>query len=159
MNYFLKTDTSDNEALLHIVKRASAKAERVLKRQGKTLFEVLLMTEDADSVEEVISSFNLVNEVMLVFFSDVILRNRFGMIKQCLQKLGVTAKFAGFLQRASSLREALEDWKTNIATDASNIQRFRISEQRLNNDFDEKLKRRLSPNSPPQASLSKRPRE
>ena len=158
INYFLKTDTSADEGLLQNVERASAKAVRVLKTQGKTLSEVMLMAEYADSVEEVTSSFNLVNEVMLVFYSDLIIRNRFGMIKQCLKKLGVTARFAGFLQRASSLREALEEWKTKVATYVSNMQRFRLSEQRLNNDFDEELKRRLFSNSAPQAPLLKRPR-
>ena len=160
LNLFLKTGSSADKGLLQDVERASAKALRVLKAQGKTLAEIFEIAEDADSEEELTSSFDIVNEVMMVFLSDVKVRNRFGLIKQCLEELGVTARFTGFLQRGSSLREAIEEWKTEIANKVSNKQRVRAREQRLNNEFDKELNRRLFPNSTPQAlSLNHRTME
>ena len=46
---------------------------------------------------------------------------------------------AGDLERASSLREALEEWKTEIAAEVSKKQRVRCREQLLTSVFDEDL--------------------
>ena len=160
VNYLVKTSIKADEALLQDAERTSAKALRILKRQGKTLTEVFHTAEHADSVEEVRSSFNLVNEVMMVFLADVRLRNNFGTITHCLKELGMTGRLAWFVERSSSLREALEEWKTEIASEVSKKQRIRGREQRLTYEFDEELIRglfaKLTPETP---SLEHKPME
>ena len=76
---------------------------------------------------------------MIVFLADVKLRNRFEIVKHCLKELGVSGRIAGLIQRASSLREALEEWKTEIAAEVSKKQRIRCREQFLTSVFDEQL--------------------
>ena len=61
VNYFLKSSSRADEVFLQDVERASAKAMRILETQGKTLSEVFESAEDADNVEELTSSFDLVN--------------------------------------------------------------------------------------------------
>ena len=160
VNIFCKTVNSADNGLVEDVKRASAKALRVLEAQGKSLVEIFEIAEDADTEEELTSSFDNVNEVMMVFMADVKVRNRFVLIKQCLEELGAPARFGGFLGRASSLREAIEEWKTEIASEVSKKQRIRAREQRLNNEFDKELKKRLFPKSRTEAlSLNHRAME
>ena len=139
VDYFLKSSCRADEVLKQDMERVSEKAMRILKRRCNTLSEVLEAAEDADDVEELTSRFDLVNQVMLVFLSDLKVRNRFEVIRHCLKELGVSSRMAGDLERACSLREALEEWKTEIAADVFKKQRVRCREQLLTSVFDKDL--------------------
>ena len=80
------------------------------------------MAENSENVQDLTSAFDRINQVLLGFLADEKGNNRFIIIKSNLFDLGVTPSFSVHLQRASSLREALEDWKFEIANVVSNFE-------------------------------------
>jgi hypothetical protein len=154
-NCFLKAARSTDESVLSEIQKASVRALGLLKIQGKALIDIFWMAEHAQSVMELTSTFDSMNQVMLLFLSDVQGHNRF-IFKRWLEDLGVTPSFARSLQRATSLREAIEQWKTEIMVELSRKMESRAREQLLSENFDRELTERFFSRQKPQTTSLKR---
>ena len=119
--------------------KATEMTSYLLKTNGDTLRGICNKTESARCLEEVKCNFQKVNQVMLYFLSDVKGKDGFWAIKRCLEELGISKRLSECLEKASSLREALEMWKTNIVIDISVKVKRREKERVLNEDFDNGL--------------------
>ena len=155
---FLRAAKSTDESVLGEIEKASLMTLGLLKTQGKALIDIFRMAEAAQSVKELTSIFDSVNQVMLLFLSDVHGHNSFKFTKRWLEDLGVTPSFARSLQRASSLREAIEEWKTEIMDDLSSKFESRAREQRLSETFDREMIERFFPRQQPHTTSLKRNR-
>ena len=155
-NCFLRAARSTDESVLSEIEKASVRALGLLKTQGKALIDIFWIAEHAQSVKKLTSTFDSVNQVMLLFLSDVQGHNSFIFIKRWLQDLGVTPSFARSLQRATSLREAIEQWKTEIMEELSSKMESRAREQLLSENFDRELTERFFSRQKPQTTSLKR---
>ena len=142
-----------------VVKDAAKASELVLcylSSNGDTLSGICKKAEDSRSEKEIRSTFKKVNKVMLYFQSEVKGKDDFYIIKRCLQELGISKMLSECLDNATTLREALKLWKTNIAMDVSAKVKKREKEKHLNEDFDYELIKRFFARPPSPARSLKR---
>ena len=64
---FLRAAKSTDESVLGEIEKASLRALGLFKTQGKALIDIFRMAEAAQSVKELTSIFDSVNQVMLFF--------------------------------------------------------------------------------------------
>ena len=138
-NLWFRLSGQPDVGMLKDAAKASEMASDFLKTNGDTLGGIFNKTESARCLEEVKCNFHKVNQVMLYFLSEVKGKDGFWAIKRCLEELGISKRFSECLEKASSLREAIEMWKTNIVMNISVKVKRREKERVLNEDFDNEL--------------------
>ena len=142
-----------------VVKDAAKASELVLcylSSNDDTLSGICKKAEDSRSEKEIRSNFKKVNRVMLYFQSEVKGKDDFYTTKRCLKELGISKMLSECLDNSTTLREALELWKTNIAMDVSAKVKKREKEKDLNEDFDHELIKRFFARPPCPARSLKR---
>ena len=142
--FFLSGDDADLNVSKN-VKDALSKMQCALILEKQTLWSLFLEIECAQDRKGVEIGFPKINNYLRYLLRINPATESYKVLRTELEKIKTSAKFSGHLKRASSLEEALTNWKTDVLQDLS-FKVLKCREEDLRrNKLDRQLLKRYLP--------------